>query len=75
MVKFVSADGRAFTDYRPNCQINVNLMNRYGIMNSYENRQFLQHNALALMQRDRIFAKKRNTLECNCPLCVKLASQ
>lgn len=73
MVKFVSADGRSFTDYRPDCQMNVQIMNRYGITNAYNYRQFLQQNAIALMQRDRIFARDRNILDCNCWQCVKLS--
>lgn len=43
------ADGRAFTDYRPRCIVNAELMQALNksktIQSSYESRLFLQHNA------------------------------
>jgi hypothetical protein len=53
-------DGRAFTDYRPSCYINdlIRVMN--GIHSSYSYRQFLQQNALELMDTIRLYNIKKN---------------
>ena len=64
MVKFVSADGRAFTDYYPNCQMNRDIQEQYGLTNTYDFRQFLQRNADALRNQDRSFAYRKNILIC-----------
>jgi hypothetical protein len=52
------SDGRSFTDYRPRCIINSELMtdlnNNNIIKSSYESRVFLQENAEKLMERNRI---------------------
>lgn len=49
-------DGRAFTDYRPRCATNAELMgmvNQAGMANSaYEARMYLQQNAQKLMARN-----------------------
>ena len=48
-------DGRAFTDYRPRCMTNAELMQRLDEQNmansSYESRMFLQKNAESLMEK------------------------
>jgi hypothetical protein len=44
------ADGRHFTDYRPRCELNNSLVNSTnGVLNNYEYRMYLQHNASKLM--------------------------
>lgn len=73
MVKFVSADGRAFTSYYPSCQVNKDIQQQHGITNSYDYRMFLQRNATTLMNQDREFALKKNNLTCNCPSCAKMS--
>lgn len=73
MVKFVSADGRAFTDYRPNCEINRNIRNNMGLMSSFDYRMALQRNALPIISGQRKQAEIVNKLTCNCPQC-KLVS-
>jgi len=51
------ADGRAFTDYRPRCTVNAELMTRLGsqgqVQSSYEARMYLQKNAQLFMQEER----------------------
>jgi len=52
------ADGRSFTDYRPRCMVNSELMTDVSknnmIKSSYESRVFLQENAEKLMERNRL---------------------
>lgn len=73
MVKFVSADGRAFTSFQPNCELNRGLKEAYNIQNNYTYRLFLQRNASKLMQQDRSYAYRKNKLTCACPSCVSLS--
>jgi hypothetical protein len=51
------ADGRSFTDYRPRCNINYDLMQdltKNNIINSsYESRLYLQQNAEKIMELNR----------------------
>ena len=39
------ADGRHFTDYRPNCHLNNRIQTENQVSNSYEYRMFLTRNA------------------------------
>lgn len=71
MVKFVSYS-RAFTSWKPNCEINRGLKEAYNIQNNYTYRMFLQRNAAKLMQQDRSYAYQKNKLTCNCYSCVSL---
>jgi hypothetical protein len=67
------SDGRVFTDYRPRCSVNAELLNDLATKNmmrsSYESRMFLQENAEVIMQRSR--AQSLNNLApcapCNRP--------
>ena len=43
------SDGNYITDYRPNGDINAELMNKHKICDSYQYRQFLQKNAENIM--------------------------
>lgn len=48
------ADGRAFTDYRPRCAVNAELMSGFeGVKSAYEARMHLQRNAEKVMEQQR----------------------
>lgn len=47
------ADGRHFTDYRPNCHLNNRIQTENQVSNSYEYRMFLTRNADDLMELNR----------------------
>lgn len=57
------SDGRAFTDYRPRCAVNAELMTlvRDGkmVQSSYESRMYLQHQAEKVMDLERQKAMER----------------
>ena len=61
------ADGRHFTDYRPNCHINNIIRTGNNVMNSFEYRTFLTRNAEQLMDVNRTHACKKNC----CGPCVE----
>jgi len=54
------ADGRHFTDYRPNCTINNMLRVQNKVANSYEYRMFLTRNADKIMEINNLYAVDRN---------------
>ena len=60
------SDGRHFTDYKPRCAVFESTVNN-NVMNSYDFRQYMIHNAEALMQKNRETAIKTNT----CGPCVQ----
>ena len=45
------ADGRCFTTYIPNCQLNNNIQNRNNIQSNNEYRLFLQTNASEFIEQ------------------------
>lgn len=47
------ADGRHFTDYRPNCLLNNNLKHQSQVMNSYDYKLYLQRNAEQIIDLNR----------------------
>jgi len=51
------SDGRSFTDYRPRCIVNAELLGKLSqeklLLSSYESRMFLQQNAEKLMEEER----------------------
>lgn len=57
------ADGRAFTDYRPRCAVNAELLaqlQRAGmVLSAYESRMYLQKNATRVMEQQRAAALER----------------
>jgi hypothetical protein len=57
------SDGRAFTDYRPRCAVNAELMQEViknnMIQSSYESRMYLQKNAEYEMEKQRNSALER----------------
>jgi len=60
------ADGRTFTDYRPKCAVNEELIMKNNIKSSYELRQFLIKNASGFMEENNYLNKKKNSCEtCN----------
>jgi hypothetical protein len=54
------ADGRHFTDYRPNCEVNTFIRSDNNIKNSFDYRTFLQTNAETLMNKNRDISTKKN---------------
>ena len=54
------ADGRHFTDYRPNCYVNNLLRANNKLYNSFEYRTFLTNNANNLMNLNRAYACQKN---------------
>lgn len=66
MPKYIMSDGRAFTNYHPNCTLNKVIQDNYKIQNSHQYRAFLQQNAEELIKE---FAKNESA-ECKiCPVC------
>jgi hypothetical protein len=60
------ADGRLFTDYRPECYVNNLLRMSNNITSSYLYRQYLIHNASQLMNMNRQYAnEKAGCKSCN----------
>jgi hypothetical protein len=62
-------DGRAFTDYRPRCMVNYDMVSQLSekkiINSSYESRMYLQRNADEIMELE-----KRNAVsKVNCVPC------
>ena len=55
------ADGRHFTDYRPQCDVNNLMVSNNRIMNSNEYRQFLIQNADSLMDMNRAYTVQMNS--------------
>jgi hypothetical protein len=55
------ADGRAFTDYRPRCAVNAELIQALGTKpgSAYESRMFLQRNANSWMDAERVKSVER----------------
>jgi len=54
------ADGRHFTDYRPNCELVQHIRADNKISNSFQFRQFMQSNGEALANVDRKIACDKN---------------
>ena len=54
------ADGRHFTDFRPNCTINNMLRVQNKVVNSYEYRMFLTRNAEDIMTTNESYAMDKN---------------
>lgn len=68
------SDGRVFTDYRPRCAVNAELMQLVSAQkmmeSSYESRMFLQQNAeqMIQMERDRSIKRMVPCAPCERPL-------
>ena len=60
------SDGRHFTDYRPNCQVNNSMKDTQNMTSSFQYRQYLTHNAQKLMDINRAYACQKNC----CSPCV-----
>ena len=54
------ADGRNFTDYRPDCYVNNLIRQNNSTYNSFQYRMFLTHNAENLMNVNRTYACEKN---------------
>jgi len=59
------SDGRIFTNYSPNCQINIDLQKIYNTDNIHAYRHYLQTNAEKVMNDTKISAEKC----ASCPIC------
>lgn len=66
------SDGRAFTDYRPRCVVNAELLKsletKNAVQSSYESRMYLQKNAEKFMEEQRLKAVERLS---PCAPCVR----
>ena len=61
------SDGRAFTDYHANCQLNKMIQEKYELKNSHDYRLYLQHNAEEIMK---VLSKCEVKEDCAvCPVC------
>ena len=54
------SDGRAFTDYRPNCFMNNSVRSKNDINNSFQYRMYLTNNAEKIMDINRTYACQKN---------------
>ncbi|NBO98922.1 MAG: hypothetical protein EBU90_02170 [Proteobacteria bacterium] len=70
MPKFVMSDGRAFTNYAPNCELVRGIQKKYNITSANELRLYMQKNAEAI-KKD-IFAMEHNVVKC--PVCEEALS-
>lgn len=61
-------DGRCFTSYLPNCQLNENIMTRNNISNNISYKDFLQSNADVIMDNLKSICKEKS---CDCFVGVK----
>lgn len=61
------SDGRAFTDYRPACEVNNTMRTQISSSNSIDYRNFLIQNANTLISQQNTTLKKKN----GCPDCEK----
>ncbi len=60
-------DGRAFTDYRPRCEVNNMMMRKYNTSNDHEYRMFLQKNGNKIQLEA---MTQPSTGDCReCPVC------
>lgn len=69
MPKFVMSDGRVFTDYNPNCELNAQIQKKYNVLNSHQYRAFLQAN-LDKVKNDIYGCHQENDCKL-CPVCKK----
>jgi len=56
------SDGRTFTDYRPNYEINRHIINNNKIENTHKYRMFLNRNAESIMERNNDYIILKNGL-------------
>ena len=66
-MKFTMQDGRIFTDYNPNCELNNLIQKKYNVHDMTEYRHFLQNNAEKIIKDLSKFDMEPN---CKfCPVC------
>lgn len=70
MVFYNMADGRAFTFYEPNCDLNKHLLKNQELKNTHDYRRYLQQNAIPLMKQLAECAPIHEKCEI-CPVCNK----
>ena len=54
------SDGRAFTDYRPNYEINSHMIDNLNILNMHDYRMFLERNADKIMEENNKYIFMKN---------------
>lgn len=72
-MRFVYHSARQFTDYKPNCQMHINLQKQYAPNSTQDDfRSYLQHNAEQIM-KDQAKNMEEFGADCSkktCPVCV-----
>tara|TARA_Y100000816_G_C25708537_1_gene374107 strand:+ start:276 stop:494 length:219 start_codon:yes stop_codon:yes gene_type:complete len=58
------SDGRCFTSFMPNCQMNEFYKNKYNSTTNNEYRQYLQENALEIMDEFKNTCENETVDEC-----------
>ena len=62
------ADGRLFTDYRPNYEINKHIINNNNVENTHNYRMFLSRNAEEIIKRNKNYIYLKNGIyDCKQP--------
>ena len=59
------SDGRIFTNYLPNCQINNTISSQNGFLNNVDYKQFIQQNSEEVMKVFTSSTKKDSILPCS----------
>lgn len=57
------SDGRHVTDYRPSCELHYYMLNKNNLQSAYDLRLFLQRNAEALRNNDRLYLDSKNSCQ------------
>lgn len=69
MPKYIMSDGRAFTDYQPNCVINDYLQKKYEIDDPHQYRHFLQKNSEQVKKELLSCSPFHQIQKHSCPVC------
>lgn len=65
------SDGRCFTTYLPNVQLNVNIQQKNKIMDNSTYRMFLQDNTDEIIENFQNVCKDKSNNECECFLGMR----
>lgn len=66
MPKYVMSDGRAFTNYAPNCELIRHIQRKYNLDN-HSLREYMQKNADTI--KNDLFKPDAKTGSVTCPVC------
>lgn len=64
---YYAPDSREMTNYSPNCQVNEDLKQQFGLKNELEYRLYLQRNGNSVLQYTK-FANTKDNCQ-YCPVC------